>query len=103
MATLFGFVARFARGRIEASSRNRFALNGIQRFAASLFFLHNSRNKNWCQEMATSCLAPNRRRPIGGAQMSRPHNFVLFLWFNLSAKESCLFHLAYQDPHYYIH
>ena len=31
VATLFRFVARFARVRIEDSSRNRFALNGIQR------------------------------------------------------------------------
>ena len=31
VATLFRFVARFARVRIEESSRNRFALNGIQR------------------------------------------------------------------------
>ena len=31
MATLFRFVARFARVRIEDSSFNRFALNGIQR------------------------------------------------------------------------
>ena len=30
VATLFPFVARFARGRIEDSSFNRFALNGIQ-------------------------------------------------------------------------
>ena len=32
-ATLFRFVARFARVRIEDSSRNRFALNGIERIA----------------------------------------------------------------------
>ena len=31
VATLFRFVARFTRVRIEDSSRNRFALNGIQR------------------------------------------------------------------------
>ena len=30
VATLFRFVARFARVRIEDSSQNRFALNGIQ-------------------------------------------------------------------------
>ena len=30
VATLFPFVSRFARDRIEGSSRNRFALNGIQ-------------------------------------------------------------------------
>ena len=31
VATFYRFVARFARVRIEDSSRNRFALNGIQR------------------------------------------------------------------------
>ena len=31
VATLFQFVGRFARVRVEDSSRNRFALNGIQR------------------------------------------------------------------------
>ena len=31
VATLFRFVARFAHVKIEDSSRNRFALNGIQR------------------------------------------------------------------------
>ena len=38
VATLFRFVARFARGRIEDSSFNRFALNGIQRdFFGAIF------------------------------------------------------------------
>ena len=32
VATLFRFVARFARVRIDDSSFNRFALNGIQRY-----------------------------------------------------------------------
>ena len=33
IATLFRFVVRFARGRIEDSSFNRFVLNGIQEIA----------------------------------------------------------------------
>ena len=33
VATLFRFVDRFARGRIEDYNRNRFALNGFQRIA----------------------------------------------------------------------
>ena len=38
VATLFRFVARFARVRIEDSSRNRFVLNGIQRdFSGGIF------------------------------------------------------------------
>ena len=38
VATLFQFVARFARVRIEDSSWNRFALNGIQRdFSGGIF------------------------------------------------------------------
>ena len=35
---LLRLVARFARVRIENSSRNRFALNGIQRIACFTFF-----------------------------------------------------------------
>ena len=39
VATLFRFVARFNRVRIEDSSRNRFALNAIQRdFFGGIFF-----------------------------------------------------------------
>ena len=38
VATLFRFVARFARGRIENPSFNRFALNGIQRYFFGGFF-----------------------------------------------------------------
>ena len=38
VATLFRFVARFARVRIEDSSRNRFALNGIQGIACFIVF-----------------------------------------------------------------
>ena len=38
VATLFRFVARFARGRIEDSSFKRFALNGIQRDFFGGFF-----------------------------------------------------------------
>ena len=38
VATLFGSVARFARVRIEDSSRNRLALNGIQRIACIIVF-----------------------------------------------------------------
>ena len=37
-ATLFRFVARFARGRIEDSSFNRFALNGIREIACFIVF-----------------------------------------------------------------
>ena len=37
-ATLFRFVARFARSRIEDSSFNRFALNGIQEIACFIVF-----------------------------------------------------------------
>ena len=49
VATLFLLVGRFARVRIEDSSRNRFALKFLTTFKelpASLFFLHNSKNKN---------------------------------------------------------
>ena len=38
LSTLFRFVARFARVRIEDSSFNRFALNGIQRDFSGGFF-----------------------------------------------------------------
>ena len=38
VATLFRFVARFARARIEDSSRNRFALNGIKGIACLIVF-----------------------------------------------------------------
>ena len=38
VATLFRFVARFARRRIEDSSFNRFALNGIQEIAGFIVF-----------------------------------------------------------------
>ena len=34
VATLFRFVARFARVRIENSSRNRFTLNGMKEFCS---------------------------------------------------------------------
>ena len=38
VATLFRYIARFARGRIEDHSFNRFALNGIPKLHATLFF-----------------------------------------------------------------
>ena len=38
VTTLFRFVARFARVRIKDSSRNRFALNGIQGIACFIVF-----------------------------------------------------------------
>ena len=38
VTALFRFVARFTRGRIEDSSRNRFALNGCQRIACFIVF-----------------------------------------------------------------
>ena len=38
VATLFRSVARFARGRIEDSSFNRFALNGVQEIACFIVF-----------------------------------------------------------------
>ena len=42
VATLFRFVARFARVKIENSSRNRFALNVIQMdFCGGIFFRGN--------------------------------------------------------------
>ena len=39
-------LARFARGRIEDSSFNRFALNGIPEFPTTLFFGIIRKNKN---------------------------------------------------------
>ena len=42
VATLFQFVARFARVRIEDSNRNSFALNGIQGIAC---FIHHKFNR----------------------------------------------------------
>ena len=42
VATLFRFVARFARITIEDSNRNRFVLNGIQRIACFFVSAYSS-------------------------------------------------------------
>ena len=75
VATLFRFVARYVRVRIEDSTRNSFTLNGIQGIACFIVFpsklvKKGKRCPNFRRPNGTapSCLAPNRRRPIGGAQ-----------------------------------
>ena len=77
VATLFRFVARFARDRIEDPSFNRFALNGIQEIACFIVFLLNSKNKKILgngAEMsgAETARHPNVQRRIGGAEMALP-------------------------------
>ena len=50
VATLFWFVARFARVRIEKSSRNRFVLNDIQGIACFIVYTWPkwfARNRQW--------------------------------------------------------
>ena len=81
VAMLFRFVARFTRGRIEDSSFNRFALNGIQEIACFIVFssLFEEKKLGNGAEMSGAETArrrvvqrPSRRCRNGGAKMSLP-------------------------------
>merc|ERR1719154_167249 len=109
-ATLFRFVARFARGRIEDSSFNRFALNGIQEIACFIVFssLLKKFKKNWKRRRnvrrrnvrrrngtAPNCPAPNRRRRNGGAETSLPPEIYFRFFPRTSFTEIYLLDIKY--------
>ena len=65
---MFRFETRFARGRIEDSSFNRFALNGIQGIACFIVFYSLFERLKKIRKRRRTV-----RRRNGGAEMALPH------------------------------